>query len=75
MYGIALSMETVFEIPAGAPSKEVMLTIGTTGWITGQSYMIAGPLISGTTAVLLGGSPVYPHLLRFAKVGQMLSQT
>eukprot|EP00038_Savillea_parva_P019988 m.30066 g.30066 ORF g.30066 m.30066 type:complete len:1308 (+) comp4662_c0_seq1:287-4210(+) len=67
MYGIALSMEVVFEIPSDAPSKEVLLTIGTTGWITGQSYMIAGPLVSGTTAVLLGGSPVYPQLIRFAK--------
>lgn len=56
----------MFEIPAGKPSKEVMLTIGTTGWITGQSYMIAGPLVSGTRGVLLGGSPVYPDLLRFA---------
>lgn len=60
-------MEVVFEIPAGKPSSEILLTIGTTGWITGQSYMIAGPLVSGTTAVLLGGSPVYPHLIRFAK--------
>jgi len=67
MYGVALSMEVVFQIPADKPSVEVLLTIGTTGWITGQSYMIAGPLVSGTTAVLLGGSPVYPQLTRFAK--------
>ena len=67
MFGIALSMEVVFKIPASKPSREVLLTIGTTGWITGQSYMIAGPLVSGTRAVLLGGSPVFPKLLRFAE--------
>lgn len=67
---MALSMETVFEIPTDKPSTEVLLTIGTTGWITGQSYMIAGPLVSGTTAVLLGGSPVFPDITRFAEAIQ-----
>ena len=71
MYGVALSMETVFEITItgadkgkGKDAPPVMLTLGTTGWITGQSYMVAGPLISGTKAILLGGSPIYPDLLR-----------
>ena len=42
MYGVSLSMETTFNIDTTKESTEVILTIGTTGWITGQSYMIAG---------------------------------
>ena len=48
-------------------AADVMLTLATTGWITGQSYMLVGPLVAGVHCVMLAGSPVYPTLSRFAQ--------
>ena len=56
-------MRTVFK---AVPGEGAMLTIGSTGWITGQSYMLAGPLVAGVRSVLLEGSPISPSPLRFA---------
>lgn len=63
-YGVALSMRAVFGAERGA---DVILTLGTTGWITGMSYMLVGPLVCGVHAVLLEGSFAYPDALRFAR--------
>jgi acetyl-CoA synthetase len=38
------------------------------GWITGHSYLIYGPLLSGATSVIFEGIPVYPDAGRFWKV-------
>ncbi len=35
------------------------------GWITGHSYIIYGPLLSGATTVLFEGVPTYPDAGRF----------
>ncbi|NVK54931.1 MAG: acetate--CoA ligase [Alteromonadaceae bacterium] len=38
------------------------------GWITGHSYMVYGPMISGATQVFFEGVPTYPDVRRIAQV-------
>lgn len=38
------------------------------GWITGHSYIIYGPLLSGATTVMFEGIPTYPDAGRFWQV-------
>ncbi len=38
------------------------------GWITGHSYIVYGPLLSGATTVMYEGVPTYPHPGRFWEV-------
>ena len=35
------------------------------GWITGHSYIVYGPLLSGATTVMFEGVPTYPNVSRF----------
>ena len=38
------------------------------GWITGHSYIIYGPLLSGATTLMFEGVPTYPHAGRFWEI-------
>lgn len=38
------------------------------GWITGHSYIVYGPLLSGATSVMFEGIPTYPDAGRFWQV-------
>jgi len=38
------------------------------GWITGHSYIIYGPLLSGATTLMFEGVPTYPHVGRFWEI-------
>jgi acetyl-CoA synthetase len=38
------------------------------GWVTGQSYIVYGPLANGATSVMFEGVPNYPDVSRFWKV-------
>lgn len=38
------------------------------GWITGHSYMVYGPLLSGVTSVMFEGIPTYPNPGRFWEI-------
>ena len=38
------------------------------GWITGHSYIIYGPLLSGATTVMFEGVPTYPDAGRFWEI-------
>ena len=60
--GVLESMRCVFDTEHG--SGDSILTVGSSGWITGQSYMLMGPLLAGVRSVLMVGSPVYPTPLR-----------
>ena len=37
------------------------------GWITGHSYIVYGPLLSGATTMIFEGVPTYPSPSRFWK--------
>ena len=38
------------------------------GWITGHSYIVYGPLLSGATTLMFEGVPTYPHAGRFWEI-------
>jgi acetyl-CoA synthetase len=38
------------------------------GWITGHSYIVYGPLLTGATTVMFEGVPTYPHPGRFWEI-------
>ncbi len=40
------------------------------GWVTGHTYIVYGPLLSGATTVLYEGTPLYPDWGRFWDVVQ-----
>ena len=57
-------MRTVFS----ATEDDTLYVIGDPGWITGQSYLIAAPLVQGMTTVIAEGSPLFPHAGRFSSI-------
>jgi len=62
--GIAHTMKVAF----GAKPGDVIYVVADPGWITGQSYLIAAPLLTRVATVIAEGAPVYPHAGRFASI-------
>ena len=62
--GVAHTMRVAFDARAG----DVMYVVADPGWITGQSYMIAGALATRVTSVLAEGAPNFPSAGRFASI-------
>lgn len=48
--------------------NEVFWCTADVGWITGHSYLIYGPLLSGATTLMFEGIPTYPDAGRFWNV-------
>jgi acetyl-CoA synthetase len=55
------SFRNVFQYQEG----EVYWCTADIGWITGHSYIVYGPLLSGATSVLFEGVPTFPDAGRF----------
>lgn len=51
-----LSMKYNFDVQP----DQIHWTAADTGWVTGHSYIVYGPLSNGLTSVIYEGSPVYP---------------
>ncbi len=60
--GIIETLRISFDARPG----DVLYVVADPGWITGQSYMIAGALASGVTSILAEGAPLFPSAGRFA---------
>lgn len=45
----------------GLKPGDVIFNTSDIGWIVGQSYMVFGPLLAGTTCILYDGTPDYPE--------------
>ena len=58
------SFTNVFQYKPG----EIFWCTADVGWITGHSYIIYGPLLSGATTLVFEGIPSYPDPSRFWKV-------
>ncbi|AGB37039.1 acetate--CoA ligase [Natronococcus occultus] len=54
--GVAWTAQTVFDLS----SATSLWCTADIGWITGHSYVVYGPLLSGSTVVLVEGSLHYP---------------
>ena len=48
--------------------KDVYWCTADIGWITGHSYIVYGPLLSGATTILFEGVPTYPDAGRFWQI-------
>ncbi len=55
------TFENVFQYTAG----DVYWCTADVGWITGHSYIVYGPLLSGATTLMFEGVPTYPDAGRF----------
>jgi acetyl-CoA synthetase len=55
------SFENVFQYE----ENDVFWCTADIGWITGHSYIVYGPLLSGATSVVFEGIPTYPDSGRF----------
>ena len=54
--GVYATTRFVFDVK----ESDVYWCASEVGWATGQSYIVYGPLMNGTTSVLFEGTPVYP---------------
>lgn len=64
MVYVTYSFQTVFQYKEG----QVYWCTADVGWITGHSYIIYGPLLTGATSLLFEGIPSYPDFGRFWSV-------
>ncbi len=60
----AYSFKNVFQYEDG----DIFWCTADIGWITGHSYIIYGPLLSGATSLLFEGIPTFPDASRFWQV-------
>ena len=57
----SFTFENVFQYSAG----DIYWCTADVGWITGHSYIVYGPLLSGATTVMFEGVPTFPDAGRF----------
>ncbi len=60
----AYSFQNVFQYQ----DDDVFWCTADIGWITGHSYIVYGPLLSGATSIVFEGVPTYPDAGRFWQV-------
>lgn len=58
MVGVYATMKYVFDIKG----DEIFWSTADAGWITGHSYMLYGPLLTGITTFIYEGTPDYPDI-------------
>lgn len=58
------TFENVFQYNPG----DVYWCTADIGWITGHSYIVYGPLLSGATSIMFEGVPTYPDAGRFWQI-------
>lgn len=60
----AYSFQNVFQYE----ENDVFWCTADIGWVTGHSYVVYGPLLSGATSVIFEGIPTYPNAGRFWEI-------
>ena len=60
----AYSFKNVFQYSEG----DIYWCTADIGWVTGHSYIVYGPLLSGATTVMFEGVPSYPDFGRFWEI-------
>ncbi|MGF1635582.1 MAG: acetate--CoA ligase, partial [Cyclobacteriaceae bacterium] len=58
------TFQNVFQYSVG----DIFWCTADVGWITGHSYIVYGPLLSGATTVMFEGVPTYPDAGRFWEI-------
>lgn len=60
----AYSFQNVFQYQ----EKDIYWCTADVGWITGHTYIVYGPLLSGATTMMFEGVPTYPDASRFWQI-------
>lgn len=60
----AYTFQNIFQYSDG----DIFWCTADIGWITGHSYIVYGPLLSGATSVIFEGIPTYPNAGRFWQI-------
>ncbi|MEO7654406.1 MAG: acetate--CoA ligase [Sphingomicrobium sp.] len=63
--GYSVWVATTFDWIFGARDDDIFWCTADVGWITGHSYVVYGPLLSGAISVMFDGVPNYPDFGRF----------
>ena len=66
--GYATYIDYTFRNVFQVESNDVYWCTADIGWVTGHSYLLYGPLMSGTTTLMFEGIPTYPDAGRFWSV-------
>ena len=51
--------------PSALQEKDIFCCVADCGWITGHTYIVYGPLLSGGTTVMFESVPTYPNPYRY----------
>jgi acetyl-CoA synthetase len=63
------TFENVFQYNSGNDGKtDIYWCTADIGWITGHSYIVYGPLLTGATSVIFEGIPTFPDAGRFWQI-------
>lgn len=62
--GLYATMKLIFDIR----DDDIFWCTADIGWVTGHSYIVYGPLMTGATIVMYEGAPDYPHVGRWASM-------
>ena len=57
----AHTIQTTFDLQ----SNDIFACVADCGWITGHTYVVYGPLLSGSTTLLFESTPLYPDAGRY----------
>ncbi|MBP9781630.1 acetate--CoA ligase [Candidatus Woesebacteria bacterium] len=63
--GYNLYSHMTFKYNFAIQESQVHWTVADTGWITGHSYIVYGPLSNGVTSILYEGGPAFPNPDRY----------
>ncbi len=66
--GYLVGVHTTFKYVFDCREEDIFWSTADIGWITGQSYIVYGPLSNGATSVLFEGTPDYPQKDRFWEI-------
>jgi len=66
--GYMIYTQYTFQNVFGYEEEDIYWCTADIGWITGHSYIIYGPLLSGATTVMFEGVPTYPDAGRFWEI-------
>ncbi|MGN6627717.1 MAG: acetate--CoA ligase, partial [Tepidisphaeraceae bacterium] len=63
--GYMVGTDLTTRYPFDIHDNDISWCTADVGWITGHSYMVYGPLLTGTTSMVYEGAPNYPDFGRF----------
>jgi len=63
--GYLVGVNTTFRYVFDHKDEDIFWCTADIGWVTGHSYIVYGPLSSGSTAFIYEGTPDYPNRDRF----------